>query len=1144
MPGMYWSYLQLMTKIKNGGTGVARALGSSLSPVAKPLRWRSASHATAMLRGAETQSKSEDGGALIAKAKKHDAQQHQALLAVRVLIVFLALVCLPAMCSAAGQPDNRGVDFYFTFLPNYHSNDNSNIRDSLYLVIAAEEAATGVITLRDINGTETTINFSIPDPATVYRTGLPWRPYELRGCNRNGTLNFGGADNQNGKVAPQSVHITSDKEVAVYALSQAAKTSDAMMVLPTDVLDSLYYVMSYYSDARVETDIFGTKRLTAQSTPSQCAITAVEDNTVVTITPSVRVRNGITTPFSITLQRGDSYLLQADMYTNIPNADLTGTAIESTKPVAVFGGHQRSLLPVSSTTLVSRDFLAEQMLPVSSWGKRYLLTPFPSPPNLAAGSMDVYRILAAHDNTEIRIGEAVVATLRAGQYYQAQLKEPALVEASQDVLVAQYKGSSQESDTDRLSDPFFILVPPLKQFLKSYTFAATQVTATPAVYREQYITIFCPSAACSTIALDGIQVDQSLFKPVPLSCYSYAWIRVGDGAHRIEAEKNFGLYVYGYGFADSYGYVGGMAFTAEKEPAIVALGDTTLCRGDTARLSASGGVLYAWTGDHLSCTDCPNPTAVPEVSTLYTVAITDENGCAYERKISVRVNQPPIAVCSSDTAICTGSQVTISASGGSGVQWSPPEGLSCVDCPAPIASPRQPTMYVATVVNTFGCTAVDSVFVDVSPFPIAAIANDTTVCTDTPVLLQASGGTRYVWFPSNGLSCTNCSSPTAITSQTRMYYVQVFNDAGCSVLDSVLVTIKPCQSISSINSAVVFGEFSLCDSVEQLCSVSNVGNAPLDVFSWALRGNNATAFSAFPVLPNGSDFPVTLAPGDSLHFRIVFHPEYTGSLTAQLAVQTSGAPSEAVCVLQGGGVKGTVAFSLVPRIAATEAGAVAGFDIRADNGDWNNAALNQLVLEVNYQTEWLAYAGTIIPGAAVDNTWQFTAEEQLEGNGTYTTVITAVGATPLAASGTIATVQMDVFLDTDRLLTPTLRVVPIGRERCVEVQTTAEPLDVSTCARQLRPIRYTGQPLFVEMPGGTVETDGMIELRYGVPFASDVHIEVYTAMGQILYKYSTSYSGATQDQYVVDLRHCAQQMLIVRCWIAGRWMTKQVLLVR
>jgi gliding motility-associated-like protein len=50
-------------------------------------------------------------------------------------------------------------------------------------------------------------------------------------------------------------------------------------------------------------------------------------------------------------------------------------------------------------------------------------------------------------------------------------------------------------------------------------------------------------------------------------------------------------------------------------------------------------VSYSWTpSEGLSCTDCPNPEVNPAVNTIYTLTVTDANGCTAEANVDVNLN--------------------------------------------------------------------------------------------------------------------------------------------------------------------------------------------------------------------------------------------------------------------------------------------------------------------------------------------------------------------------------------------------------------------------------------------------------------------------------------------------------------------------
>ncbi|MCB9224381.1 MAG: gliding motility-associated C-terminal domain-containing protein [Crocinitomicaceae bacterium] len=68
--------------------------------------------------------------------------------------------------------------------------------------------------------------------------------------------------------------------------------------------------------------------------------------------------------------------------------------------------------------------------------------------------------------------------------------------------------------------------------------------------------------------------------------------------------------------------------TVYPQPTIVISPDTLIYWGDFALLTASGGIGYNWSPNaDLSCDDCPNPVATPDIPTTYCVTVTDMYGC-------------------------------------------------------------------------------------------------------------------------------------------------------------------------------------------------------------------------------------------------------------------------------------------------------------------------------------------------------------------------------------------------------------------------------------------------------------------------------------------------------------------------------------
>lgn len=78
--------------------------------------------------------------------------------------------------------------------------------------------------------------------------------------------------------------------------------------------------------------------------------------------------------------------------------------------------------------------------------------------------------------------------------------------------------------------------------------------------------------------------------------------------------------------------------------AVASASDTLVCDGSSTTLSASGGVSYSWTpASSLNDPNIANPVASPLTPTVYTVTVTDGNGCSNDASISLSINVQPKA---------------------------------------------------------------------------------------------------------------------------------------------------------------------------------------------------------------------------------------------------------------------------------------------------------------------------------------------------------------------------------------------------------------------------------------------------------------------------------------------------------------------
>jgi len=465
------------------------------------------------------------------------------------LLFIIQITLLLGYSITQGQEeelDNYGKEFYAAFMPNFH---NFGSDSKVYIFVSAKTATTGKIEYIGNNGLENSIDFTISEPNEVTTFSFSYSTLELEGQNNSGRQNRFGGDVE--IPLQKSVRITSEEDIAVVIFSAADLTSDACLLYPVDGLGKNYFVFSYESNFYETNRTFGT-------TPSQFCVIATEDGTAVKIEPSVSTfRNGLEEQ-NIILNQGEVYLVQADILngsTSKGASDLTGTRVTSDKKIAILGGHQRATIPYPNYG--SRDFLVSQMIPLESWGRDVFVIPFEEPSGgVTSLSNDINRITVAYDDTDIYVGGELYQNMNKGEIITREITEAYYLEADKPIRASLYKKSSQSNVNQTgfsKSDPFMVLFPPRKQFLQEYNFINAELDS----LGEHFASVIVPTADINSLRLDGERVVAD-FKPIFGINYSYAHLKVSEGGHNIYADVPFGICVYGYSFANSYGYVGGI----------------------------------------------------------------------------------------------------------------------------------------------------------------------------------------------------------------------------------------------------------------------------------------------------------------------------------------------------------------------------------------------------------------------------------------------------------------------------------------------------------------------------------------------------------------------------------------------------------
>lgn len=204
--------------------------------------------------------------------------------------------------------------------------------------------------------------------------------------------------------------------------------------------------------------------------------------------------------------------------------------------------------------------------------------------------------------------------------------------------------------------------------------------------------------------------------------------------------------------------------------------DQSICEGDTATLTASGGPNFLWDNGETTATIVVNPT----VTTSYTVSVFDNEGNSDEDSVTVTVNPIPVAEAGDDQTICEGETITLSASGGNEYLWSTGETTQTID-----VSPTSEITYTVEVISN-NCSSTDTVTVFVSEAPNLTVSDDVVLVEGNSVSIGASGSDNYLWNTGE-TSAFITVSPAATTT----YTVTSLSTNGCSTTENIVVTVIP-----------------------------------------------------------------------------------------------------------------------------------------------------------------------------------------------------------------------------------------------------------------------------------------------------------------------------------------------------------------
>jgi hypothetical protein len=314
---------------------------------------------------------------------------------------------------------------------------------------------------------EIAVLFLSRDPAAT-QDPTATDPRVLAGCPDGVVPALQGDASLHGTGTATAFHIKTNVPVVAYQMlpygGGSARVTGATLLLPTTAWDTNYVVANAYQAPL-------TSMIMEPRAGPTAVVIASQDQTHVWLDPTTEILagagvagTGAGVPAQYTLSRGQYLQITQPV-------ELTGTAVQSDRPVAVIGASTLVDLPLDR----KRADTAEQMLPpVRALGSEYVAVRYRSR-DLASEESVPWRLVGAVDGTRLTYEPAAPAgaptILDARQWAEFDAAAPFVVrsqDAEHPFYVASYMTGGEPYDGT--GDPDFVNVVPPAQYLPRYTF--------------------------------------------------------------------------------------------------------------------------------------------------------------------------------------------------------------------------------------------------------------------------------------------------------------------------------------------------------------------------------------------------------------------------------------------------------------------------------------------------------------------------------------------------------------------------------------------------------------------------------------------------------------------------------------------------
>jgi hypothetical protein len=316
----------------------------------------------------------------------------------------------------------------------------------------------------------------------------------------------------------------------------APEAGDATQILPDEALDTSYIVCEWglYDDP-------------GENNHCEILVTAANDGTTVTITPSVRTLLGqpASVPFTVTLNRGECYMVKADTGDQPFTTSLSGSTISATGPVSVIAGTTCAYVPLG---IESCNEIMDEIIGKKWWGTHFFIQPL--------GNLD------STSEVVITSDRPFFATINhslsgsSGNRMQLEFSGTAEIVTTAPAEANQFTRGSDFA-LGGISDPTMVTILDTSHYADSMIFNSPNFNFAPTF--THWVPIIFPTSQANTIFLDGLSLSNY---PQPSSVINGSTmsainLNIGSGVHTLYSPVPIFALATGFAEADAYSFIPG-----------------------------------------------------------------------------------------------------------------------------------------------------------------------------------------------------------------------------------------------------------------------------------------------------------------------------------------------------------------------------------------------------------------------------------------------------------------------------------------------------------------------------------------------------------------------------------------------------------